>query len=198
LPIFATAIKKYRTVNLSSKLKYTEEELVTLIRNRSTEAFKSLYDNYSAALYGVVLKVVEIEEQAQDILQDSFVKIWKNFSSYDASKGRLFTWMLNIARNTAIDSLRSKQGKMDNKIQSIDDSVYQVNAQTNVTTSVDQIGLKDVLKKLKNEHLILIELVYFKGYTQDEISKELNMPLGTVKTRIRTALNQLREILKEK
>lgn len=183
---------------MSSKLKYTEEELVALVRDRNTEAFKSLYDNYSAALYGVVLKVVEIEEQAQDILQDTFVKIWKNFSSYDASKGKLFTWMLNIARNTAIDSLRSKQGKMESKIQSIDDSVYQVNAQTNVTTSVDQIGLKDVLKKLKNEHLILIELVYFKGYTQDEISKELNMPLGTVKTRIRTALNQLREILKEK
>ncbi len=186
------------THHVSSKNKYSEEELVTLIRNKNTEAFKSLYDNYSSALYGVILKVVEIEELAQDILQDSFVKIWKSFSSYDSSKGRLFTWMLNISRNTAIDALRSKHGKMEGKIQSIDNSVYEVNAQTKVTTNIDQIGLKDVLKKLKNEHLILIELVYFKGYTQEEISQELAMPLGTVKTRIRTALNQLREILKEK
>jgi RNA polymerase sigma-70 factor (ECF subfamily) len=106
--------------------------------------------------------------------------------------------MLNIARNTAIDTLRSKQGKMDAKIQSLDNSVYEVNSQTSFTTYVDQIGLSDVLKKLKPEHYTLIHSVYFKGYTQDELAKELNIPLGTVKTRIRTALNQLREMLKDK
>ncbi|MEO8147575.1 MAG: sigma-70 family RNA polymerase sigma factor [Bacteroidia bacterium] len=183
---------------MSFKRKYTEEELVTLVKDKSTEAFSSLYDNYSAALYGVILKVVTYEEQAQDILQDSFVKIWNNFSSYDAAKGKLFTWMLNIARNTAIDALRSKQGKMDAKNQSIDNSVYEVNAQTKVTTSVDHIGLKEVLKKLRPDYVTLIDMAYFKGYTQEEISQELNIPLGTVKTRVRTALNQLREILKVK
>ena len=180
-----------------STIKYTEDELVSLIKSKNADAFKVLYDNYSAALYGVVLKVVDADELAQDILQDSFVKIWKNFESYDASKGRLFTWMLNIARNTAIDSLRSKQSRIENKIQNLEDSVYEVNAQNNTSQKIDQIGLKDVLKQLKLEHLILIELVYFKGYTQEEISQELNMPLGTVKTRIRTALNHLRQLLKE-
>lgn len=183
---------------MSTKRKFTEEELVALVKDKSTEAFSALYDNYSAALYGVILKVVTIEELAQDILQDSFVKIWKSFSSYDATKGRLFTWMLNIARNTAIDALRSKQGKMDSKIQSIDSSVSEVNSQSSITTSVDHIGLKDVLKKLRPDYVMLIDLIYFKGYTQDEISKELSLPLGTVKTRIRTALNQLRDILKVK
>lgn len=172
--------------------------MVTLVRDRNTDAFSSLYDNYSAALYGVILKIVSVEEQAQDILQDAFVKIWKNFSSYDSAKGKLFTWMLNIARNTAIDAMRSKQGKMEGKIQSIDNSVYEVNTQTKVVTGVDHIGLKDVIKKLRSEYVVLIDMVYFKGYTQEEISQELNIPLGTVKTRIRTALNQLREVLKVK
>lgn len=183
---------------MSFKRKYNEEELIALVRNKSNEAFGSLYDNYSAALYGVILKVVIYEEPAQDILQDSFVKIWNNFSSYDSSKGRLFTWMLNIARNTAIDALRSKQGKMESKNQSIDNSVDALNANSKVNTSVDHIGLKEVLKKLRPDYVTLIDLAYFQGYTQDEISKELNIPLGTVKTRVRTALNQLREILKVK
>lgn len=183
---------------MSATKKYTEEELVARLRDKSTEAFGSLYDNYSGALYGVILKIVTFEEHAQDILQDAFVKIWKNFSSYDPARGKLFTWMLNIARNTAIDALRSKQGKMDSRIQSIENSVFEMNTQARVVTSVDYIGLKDVIKKLRTDYVVLIDMVYFKGYTQEEISQELNIPLGTVKTRIRAALNLLREVLKVK
>ena len=82
------------------KSKHTEEELVVLLQSGSETAFNILYDRYSPALYGIVVKIVKEEEVAQDVLQDGFVKIWKNFSNYDKSKGTLFTWLLNIVRNT--------------------------------------------------------------------------------------------------
>ena len=96
--------------------KYTEDELVLLLKNKEQHAFNYLYDNYSPALYGIIYKMVENKELAEDILQDTFIKIWNNFSNYDSIKGRLFTWMLNITRNLTIDSLRSKDFKKQNKI----------------------------------------------------------------------------------
>jgi RNA polymerase sigma factor (sigma-70 family) len=172
--------------------------MVSLLKKRDMNAFGVLYDNYSAALYGVIFRIVNSEEVAQDLLQEAFVKIWKNAESYDAAKGRLFTWMLNIARNTAIDATRSKQFRQDAKIQSIDNSVGTVNRQSKVFTPVNHIGVKEVLGKLKEEHRIIIDMLYFGGYTQDEVAKELNMPLGTVKTRSRAAIQQLRELLNVK
>lgn len=183
---------------MSGKKIYTEEELVALLRDKNTDAFNSLYDHYAPALYGIILRIVNDNDIAEDILQDSFLKIWNHFSNYDASKGRLFTWMLNIARNAAIDYLRSSQAKVSTQNQSLDNSVYEIETMMGNTTYVDHIGLKSVLKKLRPEYILLIDMVYYKGYTQDEIARELNIPLGTVKTRIRAALNQLREILKTK
>src|SRR3712207_4079549 len=81
----------------------TEKELVRLLRQREKRGFTLLYDHYSSALYGIIRKIVRSEELAQDVLQDAFVKIWRGIDSYDASKGTLFTWILNVARNTAID-----------------------------------------------------------------------------------------------
>lgn len=175
---------------------YTEEELIIQLRARDEAAFAYLYDNYSAALYGVVRRIVPEEEAAQDILQEAFLKIWNYFISYDASKGRLFTWMVNIVRNMAIDHTRSKVYKANLKNQSLADSVNKINRQGSNVQQTDQIGLKAFVQKLKPEHKELIDLLYFAGYTQEEASKELNLPLGTVKTRTRAALQQLRELLK--
>lgn len=177
---------------------YTEEQLVALLKQRNEAVFSTLYDNYSAAIYGVISRIIADEESARDLLQEVFVKIWKNAESYDASKGRLFTWMLNIARNAAIDATRSRQFRKSAQIRSIEDSVNTVNRQSRITTPTDHIGLKEVLSKLKEENRIIIDMLYFGGYTQEEVSKELNMPLGTVKTRSRAAIQQLRELLKIK
>jgi RNA polymerase sigma factor (sigma-70 family) len=178
------------------KKKYSEEELITLLKNKDLTAFNALYDNYSAALYGIITRIVPAEEIAQDILQNVFIKIWKSMDSYDASKGRLFTWMLNIARNSSIDYSRSKQSKLENKIQDLDNSVYEVNQQRATSMNTDTIGIKEEVTKLKDDYRILIDLIYFKGYTQEETAKELNIPLGTVKTRVRAAIIQLRQTLK--
>ncbi|MHB1921376.1 MAG: RNA polymerase sigma factor [Chitinophagaceae bacterium] len=175
---------------------YPESDLIVQLKSKDEQAFSYLYDHYSAALYGVIMKIVNLEETSQDILQEVFVKIWRNMESYDPAKGKLFTWMLNVARNTAIDTLRSKSFKNDKKIQELGDNVHSHNLSQSVTLKVDHLGLKKVLESLKEEQRIIIDLAYFKGYTQEEIAKELDMPLGTVKTRIRKALMQLRNILK--
>ncbi|HKR05783.1 MAG TPA: sigma-70 family RNA polymerase sigma factor [Bacteroidia bacterium] len=172
---------------------YTEEELVRLLKEKSKPAFSYLYDNYSGALYGIVLRILNNDEEtAQDILQESFVKIWKNIEAYDRSKGTLFTWMLNVTRNTAIDKLRTLKRTA---IQSIDDNVYNIDRQHSHKTNEDNIGVKEMVNKLKPEYKIIIDLAYFGGYTQEEISEKLNMPLGTVKTRARAALIELRKII---
>lgn len=174
--------------------KYSEPELVRLLRQRSQHAFSYLYDNYSGALLSIILNIVNDEELANDVLQEVFVKIWKQGDTYDSSKGRLFTWMLNIARNASIDTIRSRgyQNSKQNRELPYDSSAI---AGTNELRT-DHIGLKKIVYNLKEEYRILVELSYFQGYTQDEIAKMLNIPLGTVKTRLRTALIQLREIIK--
>lgn len=175
--------------------KYSEEELVALLQNKDQQAFAYLYDNYSAALNGVIYRLVEDRELAEDILQEAFVKIWNNFASYDTSKGRLFTWMLNITRNLTIDTLRSKGYKKQAKISSDENSVSNFTDDNRMAERFDALGLRKQLVNLKPEQRSIIDLAYFNGYTQDEISKELGVPLGTVKTRMRSAIIELRKLL---
>lgn len=175
--------------------KYSEEELVMLLQSRDQQAFSYLYDNYSAALNGVIYRMVENRELAEDILQEAFVKIWNNFSSYDTGKGRLFTWMLNITRNLTIDTLRSKGYKKQAKISSDENSVSNFTDDSRISERFDAMGLRKQLANLKPEQRSIIDLAYFNGYTQDEISKELGIPLGTVKTRMRSAIIELRKLL---
>lgn len=176
---------------------YTEQELVQGLRNRDQQIFGYLYDHYSPALYGVVLKVLNEENAASDCLQEVFLKIWRGIDKYDTEKGRLFTWMLNIARNTAIDALRSKAHKLEQKIQELSNDVYAHTSQLTVHPSVDHLGLAKVIEKLNKEQRTIIDLAYYKGCTQEEIARVLDIPLGTVKTRMRNAIIQLRNILKQ-
>jgi RNA polymerase sigma factor (sigma-70 family) len=176
---------------------YTEQELVLALKERNNQAFGFLYDNYAGALYSIIKQIItDNHELASDVLQEVFINIWRKIESYDQTKGRLFTWMLNIARNASIDTLRSKSYQNSQKNQELPDNVYK--GVTNQTTqqNVDNIGLKKVLEKLKPEHRVLVELAYYKGFTHEEIAEMMVIPLGTVKTRIRNALLQLREYLK--
>ena len=173
---------------------YTEQELVAALKGRQEGAFSYLYDHYAAALYTIVKQIVQNSETASDVLQDVFVNIWRKIDSYDASKGRLFTWMLNIARNASIDTLRSRTFQNAQKNQEITESVLSMSGPS-VLANIDSIGLMKHLQKLKPEYRVLIELAYFKGYTQEEIAEIEDIPLGTVKTRVRKALIQLRSFL---
>ena len=163
-----------------------------MLQQRNQKAFGYLYDNYSAALYGIVNSIVTDKETANDVLQNVFINIWKKIESYDATKGRLFTWMLNIARNAAIDEIRSKGFKDAQKNQAMPENVDLAGSTMPVT---DDIGLKKILGKLKEEWRVLVDLSYFQGFTHEEISKAMDIPLGTVKTRIRSALIHLRTMI---
>lgn len=180
---------------MSEQKKYSEEELVMLLKSHDKDAFSYLYDNYSAALNGIIYRMVESKELAEDILQEAFVKIWNNFNNYDTSKGRLFTWMLNITRNLTIDTLRSKGYKKQQKISSDENSVSNVTDENFGADKFDTIGIRKQLANLKPEQRSIIDLAYFNGFTQDEISREMGLPLGTVKTRMRSAILELRKLL---
>ncbi|MBS1933985.1 MAG: sigma-70 family RNA polymerase sigma factor [Bacteroidetes bacterium] len=181
---------------MASEVTYNEQELVYLLKERNNQAFSYLYDNYSGALYTIILQIVKESELANDVLQEVFVNIWRKIESYDASKGRLFTWMLNIARNASIDTIRSKSFQNAQKNQELADNVNTSMVNQVTQLNVDNIGLKNVLLKLKPEIRSLVELAYFKGYTHEEIAQIEGIPVGTVKTRIRSGLLQLREYLK--
>ncbi|MBE8712934.1 RNA polymerase sigma factor [Sphingobacterium hungaricum] len=177
-----------------------EETLITLLKNKDQRAFNYLYDNYSGALYGLALRIVKSKEYTDEVIQNVFVKIWNNANSYNADKGKLYTWIINITRNTAIDYMRSKGVQNELKNQSLPNFVDVDNKEKHnftILESVDHIGFKNVLNELKSEWKQLIEMAYFEGYTQQEIAVKLDIPLGTVKTRTRNALIELKEILKE-
>jgi len=182
---------------LGKPVAYTERELVLALKERNDQAFSFLYDHYAGALYSIIKQIVpDNPELANDVLQEVFINIWRKIDSYDQSKGRLFTWMLNIARNASIDLLRSKSYQNSQKNQELPDNVYRGAANQAILQNVDSIGLKKMLEKLRPEHRVLVELAYFKGFTHEEIAEMVAIPLGTVKTRIRNALLQLREYLK--
>jgi len=168
--------------------------LIILLQQQSREGYNYLYRQYSGVLFGVINKVVYDEQTAQDVLQDVFVKIWNNISQYNPQKGRLYTWMINIARNAAIDKLRSKGEIMKTKIQTGENVVDNLERSLKTEQVTDTIGLRKKVADLKPEYETIIDLAYYKGYTLDEISKTLEMPLGTVKTRMRSAIQQLRTV----
>jgi len=182
---------------MAGPITYTEQELVQALKERNNQAFGFLYDNYAGALYSIIKQIItDNSELANDVLQEVFINIWRKIETYDQTKGRLFTWMLNIARNASIDMLRSKSYQNSQKNQELPDNVYREVTNQTIIQNVDNIGLKKVLETLRPEHRVLVELAYFKGFTHEEIAEMMSIPLGTVKTRIRNALLQLRGYLK--
>jgi len=165
------------------------------LKNKEQSALDYLYDHYSGAIYSVVFRILKDEETAEEVLQDVFLKIWDKIDSYDSGKGKLFTWMLNIARNQAIDRTRSRESSQRKKTDDIDYLVNKIDSQENSHLSVDAIGLKEVLLKLPEDQRFIINQLYLQGYTQSEVAEEFDIPLGTVKTRLRLAMNELRSIL---
>lgn len=180
---------------MAEQKKIEESELVMLLKQRHQSAFEYLYDNYAGALHTVILSVIPDKELASDVLQEVFVKIWRQMDSYDDTRGRLFTWMTNIARNASIDMVRSKGYRYQQQNRELTETVYQ-SGESAIQIPVERIGLHKLVHQLKQDYKVLVELSYFQGYTQEEISKMLDIPLGTVKTRLRTALIQLKQLVK--
>ncbi len=168
-----------------------ENHIIDLLRERDEKAISLLYDHYADALYGVIYKVVRNEDLAQDALQESFVKIWKNSEQYDPSKARLFTWLFRICRNTAIDKYRSETGKQEREIQIDVSDVYRKGVES---IRPEELDVLDKVNELDEKYQIVLQALFFEGMTQQEASEKLEMPLGTVKTRLKIALRELRKV----
>ena len=186
-PIFIFSILNDISINT--------EQLIQAVRGGDQRAFSTLYDNYSASLYGVVCKIVKSDAIAEDVMQDAFVNIWKKFQTFDPAKGSIFTWMLNISRNKAIDSLRKSKRMGEVEIQ---DDISNVGLKDNRNSQLNEstIGVKTMMNKLPPEQRVILDYIYFQGYTQQEVSDELEVPLGTVKSRVRIAMRELRKVFK--
>lgn len=183
-----TAIGNTRASMPSST--YTEQELIVAIKGNCQKAFGYLYGNYGNTLYGIIIGIVKNEEEACDILQNVFIKIWKNIGQYDMDRGRFYTWMSNIARNAAIDFLRTTYAQDKNKTYSITAHAEQLTPKREA--AFDSLTMMQLMNRLETKYKTLIDLSFRKGYTHEEISQLINVPLGTVKTRLRKAIELIR------
>ncbi|UOB18134.1 RNA polymerase sigma factor [Abyssalbus ytuae] len=168
-----------------------ETHIVNLLSEKNEKGMDLLYDYYGDALYGIALKTVQDEDLAKDVLQESLIKIWNKIDSYDKEKSKFFTWIFRITRNTAIDKIRSVKTKSDKEIQIEVSDVYNIGVGS---LNPEHIDVKQHLASLDDKYKIVIEALFFKGMTQQEASEELDIPLGTIKSRLKIGLRELKKI----
>jgi RNA polymerase sigma factor (sigma-70 family) len=172
---------------------YNEVSLIQGLRQHDNNAYKHLYMHYRGSLHNVILQLIPDKETAEDVLQEVFITFWQQIEKYDETKGRLFTWLVRLTRNAAINKLRSKIYKSQVKNESLDTYVISIELNNPTLENINLIGLRKQVHQLREDYKNVIELSYYSGFTQEEIAKALNIPLGTVKTRLRNALLELRK-----
>lgn len=172
-----------------------EYQIIAGLRSKDRKTTGYLYEKYSRALFGVISRIIVDKDIAEEVFHDSFVKIVQRIDSYDESKGRLYTWMANICRNSAIDKTRSKEMSQAGKTNTIDDFVYRIESNSDTLDQVNAIGVKELMNDLNEDQRFIVEYIYFKGYTHLEIAEQFDIPLGTVKSRIRAAIQVLKKNL---
>jgi RNA polymerase sigma-70 factor (ECF subfamily) len=178
-------------------------ELMERIVQRDARALETLYERFSKALYCVILPIVKKKEDAEEILCEIFQQVWEKASSYDVHKGSVYTWLLKMARNRAIDKIRSKgyknQSLESSDVEDMDDFVSRSteNPLDNVLLSERAEMVKAALSQISPDQRLVLETAYFEGYTQSQIAERLRLPLGTVKTRMRDGMKSLQGQLKE-
>lgn len=170
---------------------FTEEHIVNLLSQGDKKVMTILYENYSTSLFGVIKKVISDDNLAQDVLQESFIKVWRKGKSYNPQKARLFTWLYRIAYNTAIDKVRSLNNKVSKEIQIEDSNVYKL---TTKGINEEVLDIKKHLSKLDEKYQVVIRSLFFEGMTHQEASEELDIPLGTIKSRLKIGLRELKKI----
>lgn len=171
--------------------------LIAQLQKRDEKAFSKIYEMYSESIFGIIYTIVLDRELAEEVLQDVFIKVWDKADTYSASKGRFFTWILNIARNAAIDKTRSKAFKNSKKNLDTDNFVHILEDNESLNQKTNAIGLQKFVDALEPLCIKIIDLLYFKGYTQVEASETLEIPLGTIKTRNRNCLSTLRKSMED-
>jgi len=175
----------------------SEEELVAVLKTGASEGLGILYQMYSRALLNVIVQVIKDSAIAEDTLQLVWLKVWSEGRNYDPGKGRVYTWLLNITRNTAIDTYRSQAYRVFSRSMCFEDHPECLEQFKSRGLNIDAIGLREIVAGLEEKQREVLELVYFQGYTHTEAAEQLAIPLGTVKTRLRKAKAHLRSYFDE-
>ncbi|WP_246601852.1 RNA polymerase sigma factor [Hymenobacter profundi] len=168
-----------------------EAVLVQRLYQRDENAMLLFYNQYSAMLYGVILRIVKHTHLAEDVLQESMLKIWHSFPSYNPMRGRLTTWALNICRNKAIDELRAQRARGAERTTSLPSKLPTSLQPLATTFRPEHVGVRELVHDLSPAAQELLDMLYFQGYTQQEAAEALGEPLGTVKSRARAAISVL-------
>lgn len=179
-------------IGRSRKLRLSEDKLIEGLQNMDGSAMSALYRMYSDSLYRVISTIVVIEEVAQDLLQETFIKIWKSFKQYDPGKGRLYTWMARLARNISIDYLRSVNYRNYTVSENLSESTLQIDQKFQVSYNPELIGVKDMTNILNEDQRSALDLIYFKGYTHVQAAEELNITVGILRSRLQSSITELR------
>lgn len=179
-------------IGRSRKLRLSEDKLIEGLKNMDGSAMSALYRMYSDSLYRVISTIVVIEEVAQDLLQETFIKIWKSFKQYDPGKGRLYTWMARLARNLSIDYLRSVNYRNYTVSENLSESTQQIDQKFQVSYNPELIGVKDMTNILNEDQRLALDLIYFKGYTHVQAAEELNITVGILRSRLQSSITELR------
>jgi RNA polymerase sigma-70 factor, ECF subfamily len=177
----------------------SEVELVEKLRNNDPDGLADAYDRYGRVVYSLFVRITHDQNAAEDLVQELFLRLWNRRRDFDANRGALGAWLLSIARNMAIDHIRSAQTRFQSKLRPIDQTdtlrfSYKPNEPANVIDSAKAV--KEALAELKPNHRKVLELAYFEGYSQSEIAARLEEPLGTVKSWMRAALERVRVAVK--
>jgi RNA polymerase sigma-70 factor (ECF subfamily) len=175
-----------------------DSALIERLKRRDPQALAELYDRYGRAAYSLVLRVVRDQAIAEDVVQETFLRVWNRVHSIDSEKGAIGPWLLAVARNRAIDYLRSSAGRDRNTAVELDETdhapLYR-EMEAGILASDQLRRVKAAMEKLAPNHRTVVELAYFEGLSQLEMSVKMGQPLGTIKTWVRTALQSLRDAL---
>lgn len=177
-----------------------DSELVARLKRRDPDAMALLYDRYGRIMYSLILRVVRNEPVAEDLVQESFLRIWNRVHGFDQERGALGPWIMAVARNRAIDYLRSIQGReMESplELERMENPALFADLESEILNMDRVKKLREAFQKLTPNQRTVIELAYYEGLSQVEMSEHLKQPLGTVKTWVRSALKVLREELHE-
>ncbi len=180
-----------------------DRALLRQIVAKEPKALGELYDHYNRLLFGLLLSILKKRTEAEDLLQEVFTQIWEKADQFDAASGSAYTWICTITRNKAIDRLRSKVYKEQKKqSSSLDDDDVHITLYSSENNPLEDTILneraklvKQAMEQLSTKQREVIEVAYFEGKTQSEISEEFDVPLGTIKTRMRDAMIKLRTLL---
>jgi RNA polymerase sigma-70 factor, ECF subfamily len=183
----------------TEKVKVADVQLIHAIARGDEQCLADLYDRYRLILFGLLLRILNSREEAEDVLQEVFVQVWRRAADFDELRGRPFTWLVTLARSRAIDRLRSLAAKDRVAIASARDPAEAVSDAADDAFRSEQRGIiARALAQLPDEQKVALVLAYFEGLTQSEIAKRLGAPLGTIKTRMRSGMIKLRELLADK